>query len=189
MIDIAENLNTLRKLLPTGVSLVAVSKTKPASDLLIAYNQGQRIFGENRIQELLTKKDSLPDDIEWHFIGHLQTNKVKYIVSFISLIQSVDTVKLLRTINSEAYKIGRKVDCLLQLHIATEETKFGFNVDEIHSLLKSDEYENLNNIRLCGLMGMATFTEDDGLIKKEFSYLAEQFFDIKKALFFRQIIF
>ena len=183
MVDIASNLNTLRKLLPTEVCLVAVSKTKPASDLLIAYNLGQRIFGENRIQELLIKKDKLPDDIEWHFIGHLQTNKVKFIVPFISLIQSVDSVKLLKTINSEAYKNGRKVDCLLQLHIATEETKFGFNADEVHAFLKSDEYKTLNNIRVCGMMGMATFTEDDGLIKKEFSYLAKQFFEIKKTYF------
>lgn len=183
MFDIGENIRTLKNQIPAGVKLVAVSKTKPVEDILFAYSKGQRAFGENRIQEILVKKSSLPIDIEWHFIGHLQSNKVKFIVPFITLIQSVDTLKLLNTINSEALKINRVVDCLLQLHIAREETKFGFSADEIYDILSSSVLINFTNIRICGLMGMATFTENKTLVREEFHYLSKLFIDLKQAYF------
>lgn len=168
---IAGNLNYLKSQLPSTVKLVAVSKTKPVSDILEAYNSGQRMFGENRVQELLNKKDLLPADIEWHLIGHLQTNKVKYIVPFISMIQSVDSIKLLVSINSEAKRINRVIDCLLQIHIASEETKFGFSMCDLAEIMRSEDVSMLRNIKLCGVMGMATFTSDTAQIKKEFAYL------------------
>ena len=148
------------------MKLIAVSKTRPVSDIIEAYNAGQRFFGENRVQELLNKKNLLPDDIEWHLIGHLQSNKVKQIVPFISMIQSVDSFKLLKTINSEALKITRVVDCLLQIHIASEETKFGFSMNELEELFESQEYWKLENVRICGVMGMATYTSDTGVDRK-----------------------
>src|SRR5665647_3600417 len=171
MTGIAENLSFIRSQIPLAVKLVAVSKTKPASDIIEAYNTGQRYFGENRVQELLNKKDFLPHDIEWHLIGHLQSNKVKFIVPFISMIQSVDSYKLLITINSEALKIGRVVDCLLQIHIATEQTKFGFTMQELAGNLKSEDISNLKNVRICGVMGMASYTSDKYQVKQEFKYL------------------
>jgi pyridoxal phosphate enzyme (YggS family) len=183
MSSIAENIATLKQQLPSGVKLVAVSKTKPVSDILEAYNTGQRYFGENRVQELLNKKDLLPHDIEWHLIGHLQSNKVKYIVPFISMIQSVDSYKLLITINSEALKIGRVVDCLLQIHIANEQTKFGFTMQELTGNLKSEEVLNLKNVRICGVMGIATYTSDKYQVKKEFKYLKECFISLKNSFF------
>jgi pyridoxal phosphate enzyme (YggS family) len=183
MTSIAENISTIRNQLPSSVKLVAVSKTKPVADIMVAYNAGQRIFGENRVQEILNKKDLLPADIEWHLIGHLQTNKVKFIVPFISLIHSVDSYKLLLAVNSEALKINRVVDCLLQIHIATEETKFGFSLNEINKDLRSADVGNLRNIRICGVMGMATFTDDSSLIKKEFGYLRECFLSLKESYF------
>jgi hypothetical protein len=192
MIKIAANINSLKQQIPASVKLVAVSKTRSADDILEAYNSGQRCFGENRVQELLQKKDLLPADIEWHLIGHLQTNKVKYVVPFIKLIQSVDTFKLLKMIDSEAAKIHRVVDCLLQIHIASEETKFGFDITEINEMIQSGDFKQLNYVRICGVMGMATFTDDTSRIQKEFRYLIgcfnkfkEDYF--KKAQYFREI--
>jgi len=183
MTGIAGNLGFIRSQIPLSVKLVAVSKTKPASDIIEAYNTGQRYFGENRVQELLNKKDFLPHDIEWHLIGHLQSNKVKFIVPFISMIQSVDSYKLLITINSEALKIGRVVDCLLQIHIATEQTKFGFTMQELAGNLKSEDISNLKNVRICGVMGMASYTSDKYQVKQEFKYLKECFISLKNSSF------
>jgi pyridoxal phosphate enzyme (YggS family) len=175
MSAIGENIISLKRELPSGVKLVAVSKTKPVSDILQAYNAGQRIFGENRVGELLLKKEQLPEDIEWHLIGHLQTNKVKSIITSVSLIHSVDSLKLLRTINDEASKINRLVNCLLQFHIATEETKFGFSIEEALNMTGSEEFSHLKSVRICGVMGMATFTDDKNLVSSEFRSLAGYF--------------
>jgi pyridoxal phosphate enzyme (YggS family) len=183
MSDIAANIISLKRALPEGVKLVAVSKTKPVSDIQEAYNAGQRIFGENRVQELISKKDLLPDDIEWHLIGHLQSNKVKNIVPFISMIHSVDSFKLLKVINTEAGKISRKVDCLLQFHIAAEETKFGFDMKEVVSMISSAGFSLLDSVRICGVMGMATFTEDERQVRNEFRCLADCFNEIKSKFF------
>ena len=183
MPGIAENITSIKQKILSSVKLVAVSKTRPVSDILIAYNTGQRYFGENRVQELLNKKDLLPGDIEWHLIGHLQSNKVKSIVPFISMIQSVDSYKLLQTINSEAVKISRVVDCLLQIHIAKEDTKFGFSMNELSELLESQEFLKMENVRLCGVMGMATFTSDTGQVRKEFGYLADCLKTLKNRYF------
>jgi pyridoxal phosphate enzyme (YggS family) len=180
---ITENIFTLKHQLPSSVKLVAVSKTKPAADIILAYNTGQRSFGENRVQEILNKKDLLPKDIEWHLIGHLQSNKVKYIVPFISMIQSIDSYKLLVTVNSEAMKVGRIVDCLLQIHIAAEETKFGFSMNELSENLRSADMLNLRNVRICGVMSMATFTSDTDQVKKEFRYLKDCFHSLKNKYF------
>jgi pyridoxal phosphate enzyme (YggS family) len=183
MSDIAANITLLKKLIPSAVKLIAVSKTKPVGDILTAYNCGQRYFGENRVQELLNKVDLLPGDIEWHLIGHLQSNKVKFIVPFISMIQSVDSFKLLKTINSEASKINRVVDCLLQIQIASEETKFGFSLEELFEMAESKEFTDMNHVRICGVMGMATFTSDTGQVGKEFRYLADCFNSLKNGYF------
>lgn len=183
MTDIAFNIISLKKEIPSAVKLVAVSKTKPVSEILEAYNTGHKIFGENRVQELLSKKDLLPDDIEWHLIGHLQSNKVKYVVTFISMIHSVDSFKLLKIINVEAEKAGRKIDCLLQLHIATEESKFGFSLDEVREITGLPEIRQLKSVRLCGVMGMATFTHDEKQIRDEFRYLYGCFMDLKRNYF------
>jgi pyridoxal phosphate enzyme (YggS family) len=180
---ISDNINQLKSQLPSTVRLVAVSKTKPAGDIIKAYNSGQRYFGENRVQELLNKKDPLPGDIEWHLIGHLQSNKVKYIVPFITMIQSIDSYKLLVNVNSEAQKINRVVDCLLQIHIATEDTKFGFSMNDLCENLKSCDISGLRNIRICGVMGMATFTSDTNQVKKEFRYLRDCFQSLKDSYF------
>ncbi len=170
--SISSNIILFKSLLPEHVKLIAVSKTKPVSDILEAYNAGQRCFGENRVQEILNKKDLLPADIEWHLIGHLQSNKVKAIIPYVAMIQSVDTFKLLSVINSEAQKINRVVDCLLQIYIADEETKFGFSVDELSEIGEAKGFGNLKNINICGVMGMATFTTDLNKVQKEFGYLA-----------------
>ena len=183
MSDIGANITSLKQKIPSSVKLVAVSKTKPASDIIIAYNTGQRRFGENRVQEILNKKDLLPSDIEWHLIGHLQSNKVKFIVPFISMIQSVDSFKLLKTINSEALKINREIDCLLQIHIAEEETKFGFSMNELYEMADSPEFANLKNVRICGVMGMATFTDNTDQVRKEFNYLVKCFNSLKNRYF------
>ena len=180
---ISENIDHIKSQLPSAVKLVAVSKTKPVTDILEAYNSGQRIFGENRVQELLNKKDLLPGDIEWHLIGHLQSNKVKYIVPFVSMIQSVDSIKLLVSINSEAKKINRVIDCLLQIHIASEETKYGFSMCDLAENLRSEDVSMFRNIRLCGVMGMATFTSDISQVEKEFGYLRSCFNSLKKNYF------
>jgi len=189
MTDIARNIITIRKQLPSGVKIVAVSKTKPVNDILVAYSSGHRDFGENRVQELLSKKDQLPGDIEWHLIGHLQSNKVKYIVPFISMIQSVDSFKLLKIINNEAKKVNRVVSCLLQIYIAKEDTKFGFDFEEIDSMLASQEFRHLNNVRICGIMGMASFTDDTMLVRSEFISLRKCYYDLKEKYFPENIKF
>jgi pyridoxal phosphate enzyme (YggS family) len=183
--SITSNILKFKNELPANVKLVAVSKTKTVEEIFEAYNAGHKCFGENKAQELLAKKDSLPADIEWHFIGHLQTNKVKFIVPSVNMIQSVDSVKLLTVINNEAAKTGKAVDCLLQLYIAEEETKFGFDMVELISLFESQALGNMNNIRVCGLMGMASFTDDVIQIRKEFSHL-KKCFDILKAEYFSE---
>lgn len=169
--------------LPTNVKLIAVTKTKPVEVIKGAYDDGQRIFGENKAQDLITKFPLLPADIEWHFIGHLQSNKVKYIAPFVSLIHSVDSIKLLGEINKHAFKNQRIIDCLLQFHIATEEAKFGLNLKEAKSLIACDYFKTLNNIRITGVMGMATFTDDKEIIRQEFKQLKECYTELKKSFY------
>lgn len=181
---IAEALNTLKAEIPDEVTLVAVSKTKPAEDLQIAYDTGQRIFGENKVQELTEKYEVLPKDIEWHFIGHLQSNKVKYIAPFVSTIHAVDSLKLLKEINKQAKKNDRVISCLLQFHIADEESKFGLNLEEAQQILSSNEFVELQNISIVGVMGMATFTDDEEQIREEFRTL-ENYFHVVKSHFFK----
>jgi pyridoxal phosphate enzyme (YggS family) len=173
--SIANNLLNIKATLPEHVTLVAVSKTKPISDLMEAYEAGQRIFGENKIQEMAEKWEQMPKDIQWHMIGHVQTNKVKFMAQFVSLIHGVDSLKLLQEINKQAQKNNRIIDCLLQIHIAEEETKFGLDEEELASLLSSNEFQELKNIRIVGLMGMATFTNNKDQIKKEFTHLKSIF--------------
>ncbi len=168
---IRENLTTIKTSLPEQVTLVAVSKTKPVSDLMEAYDAGQRIFGENKIQEMTDKWEQMPKDIQWHMIGHVQTNKVKYMAPYVSLIHGVDSFKLLQEIDKQAQKNNRVIDCLLQIYIAEEESKFGLDENELKTLLTSDALQELKNIRITGLMGMATFTDSKAQIKKEFSRL------------------
>ncbi|MCX6334121.1 MAG: YggS family pyridoxal phosphate-dependent enzyme [Bacteroidia bacterium] len=183
MPDIAANIISLKKQIPPSVKLVAVSKTKPVTDILEAYRTGHRIFGENRVQEILAKKDKLPGDIEWHLIGHLQTNKVKLILPFISMIHSVDSFKLLKAIDHEAKKINRIVDCLLQFHIAEEETKFGFVKSEAVEMLESEEFIRLGSVRICGVMGMATYTDEISQVRKEFRTLSGYYKELKEKYF------
>lgn len=173
--SIAKNLQQIKSTIPKHVALVAVSKTKPNEDILEAYSTGHRIFGENKVQELTTKHDSLPKDIEWHMIGHLQRNKVKYIAPFVHLIHGVDSFKLLKEINKRAAQNNRTINCLLQIHIAQEQTKFGFSEDEVIELLNSDEYKQLKNIKVIGLMGMATFTDNQNQVRSEFKSLKTLF--------------
>lgn len=181
--SIAENIKEIKSTVPAHVELVAVSKTKPNSDILEAYNCGQRIFGENKVQELQLKQPALPDDIQWHFIGHLQSNKIKYIASFISLIHGVDKIKLLQSINKEAKKNNRIIDCLLQFHIASEDTKFGLNIDEAKAMLQSDVFKEMHHIKIRGVMGMATYTDDKDQIHREFRQLKETFDYLKQNHF------
>ena len=169
--SITQNLLKIKSSLPENVTLVAVSKTKPVSDLMEAYEAGQRIFGENKIQEMVDKWEQMPKDIQWHMIGHVQTNKVKFMAPFVSLIHGVDSLKLLEEINKQALKNNRIIDCLLQIHIAEEETKFGLSESELNNVVQSETFKNLENIRIVGLMGMATFTENQQQIKKEFTHL------------------
>jgi len=166
-----------------GAKLIAVSKTKPTVDILEVYHAGQRIFGENKVQELVDKYEFLPKDIEWHLIGHLQTNKVKYIAPFVSMIHSVDSLKLLQEVDKQANRNNRIINYLLQIYIAKEETKFGFSEAEALDLIVSKEFELLSNIRICGLMGMATYTNDTALIDKEFQSLKHFFEKLKKEKF------
>lgn len=172
---IEQNLKEIKAGLPKDVTLVAVSKTKPVADLMKAYQAGQRIFGENKIQEMFEKWQEMPKDIEWQMIGHVQTNKVKVMAPFVSLIHGVDSLKLLVEINKQAQKNNRIIDCLLQMHIAEEETKFGLDQSELISLINSAEFGGLKNIKIVGLMGMATFTADKNQIKKEFLFLKSVF--------------
>jgi len=178
---IKENLLNIKRKLPENVTLVAVSKTKPVADLQEAYDAGQRIFGENKIQEMVDKHDALPKDIQWHMIGHLQSNKVKYMASFVNLIHGVDKFKTLKEINKQAQKHDRIIDCLLQVKIAKEETKFGFSVDEIETILNSKELADLEYIKIVGFMGMASFTEDKQQLQEEFLSL-KTFFEKQKQI-------
>lgn len=173
--NITANLQQIKDSIPEHVTLVAVSKTKPNEAILEAYQTGQRIFGENKVQELTEKHESLPKDIEWHMIGHLQSNKVKYIAPFVSLIHGVDSFKLLKEINKRAAQNERVINCLLQIHIAEEDTKFGFDEKEVVELIKSEAFQHLKNIKVVGLMGMATFTDDENQIRKEFKSLKKLF--------------
>jgi len=173
--SIQNNLSEIKATLPAHVTLVAVSKTWPVPDLMEAYNAGQRIFGENKIQEMADKHEQMPKDIEWHMIGHVQSNKVKYMAPFVTLVHGVDSLKLLAEINKQAKKHGRVIDCLLQMHIAEEDTKFGLDEAELNELLASDEFKAMENIKVIGLMGMATFTDDEQQIRKEFTHLQSVF--------------
>lgn len=177
--SIQTNLQHIKSTLPENVTLVAVSKTKPVSDLMQAYEAGQRIFGENKIQEMVEKWEQMPKDIQWHMIGHVQTNKVKFMAPFVNLIHGVDSLKLLQEINKQAQKNNRIIDCLLQIHIADEETKFGFDEEELEILLNSTEFQEMKNIRILGLMGMATFTDNQEKIKQEFTHLKSIFDSIQ----------
>jgi pyridoxal phosphate enzyme (YggS family) len=187
--SIAENINNVKASLPAHVQLVAVSKTKPAELLMEAYHRGQRAFGENKVQELVWKQEQLPKDIEWHFIGHLQTNKVKYIAPFVHLIHGVDSFKLLKAINQDAKKNDRIISCLLQFHIAEEETKFGFSLDEVLELLHTEEFIELDHLSIAGVMGMATYTEDETQIRKEFRLLKTIFDTLKNDFFSESSVF
>lgn len=177
---IKENLLAIKNSLPEPVTLVAVSKTKPVSDLMEAYEAGQRIFGENKIQEMTDKWEQLPKDIQWHMIGHVQSNKVKYMASYVTLVHGVDSLKLLQEINKQAKKHDRVIDCLLQIYIAEEESKFGLDVNELNELLQSETFKELQHIRVIGLMGMATFTDSEAQIKKEFQNLKAIFDSTKR---------
>ena len=175
--SIADQLVSIKSKLPETVTLVAVSKTKPNSDIQAAYTAGQRVFGENKVQELVKKEEELPKEIQWHMIGHLQRNKVKFIASFVALIHGVDNLKLLQEIDKRAAQNNRKIDCLLQVHIANEDTKFGFGIHEIKEVLLTAS--SFKNISIIGLMGMATFTDDNNQIKEEFKNLKTVFDSIK----------
>jgi pyridoxal phosphate enzyme (YggS family) len=182
---ISDNYNKIISQLPAHVRLVAVSKFQPTEAINELYETGQRIFGESKAQELTTKHDVLPKDIEWHFIGHLQTNKIKYIAPFVSLVHGIDSPKLLNELNKAGEKAGRIINCLIQVHIAEEESKFGFSFDELDAFFASEAWKALTNIRLCGLMGMATYTDNEQQIRKEFRSLA-QYLRKAKSTYFNQ---
>jgi len=177
--SIKDNLNTIKTSIPEHVTLVAVSKTKPISDLMEAYEAGQRIFGENKIQEMANKHEQMPKDIEWHMIGHVQRNKVKYMADFVSLIHGVDNFKLLKEINKQAKKHDRTIDCLLQIKIASEDSKFGMSFEDASEVMQSSDFSALKNIRITGVMGMATFTDNQTQIEEEFNVLRDVFNRLK----------
>ncbi len=179
--SISENLKTLKTILPENVTLVAISKTKPIRDLMEAYNAGQRIFGENKIQEMQSKWQEMPKDVEWHMVGHVQRNKVKDMAPFVNLIHAVDRLRLLKEIDKEAKNNNRTIDCLLQIKIASEESKFGMEEKEAVDLLSSEDFKHLENIRVIGLMGMATFTDDKNQVSAEFSTLKRVFDSLKET--------
>lgn len=182
--SVSENIKQfLASEIPANVKLIAVSKTKPVETILEAYKSGHKIYGENKVQDLVDKYNELPKDIEWHMIGHMQSNKVKYVAPFVSLIHGVDSFKLLKVINKEGEKNNRKIDCLLQFHIAKEETKFGLDLNETTEFLKSEEFKNLNHVNICGVMGMATFTENENTIRSEFNELVHIFNQLKNIYF------
>ncbi|MEG1564140.1 MAG: YggS family pyridoxal phosphate-dependent enzyme [Bacteroides sp.] len=183
MNSIAENLRQVLTELPEGVRLVAVSKFHPNEAIEEAYRAGQRIFGESKVQEMTAKQESLPKDIEWHFIGHLQTNKIKYMAPFVSMIHGIDSYKLLTDVNRQAEKAGRVIRCLLQLHVAQEETKFGFSPDECRQMLATQAWKELANVEICGLMGMASNTDDTEQIDREFRSLHSLFEELKESWF------
>jgi len=187
--DIEKNIFELKQNLPENVRLVAVSKTKPNKDILTVYKAGHKIFGENKVQDLMRKYEELPKDIEWHFIGHPQSNKVKYIAPFISLIHGVDSLKLLKVINKEALKNNRTIKCLLQFHIAEESTKFGLSEPEAIEILDSPEYKELQHVKIIGVMGMATYTDDEDQIRNEFRVLKSIFNSLKKRYFAKSVLF
>lgn len=180
--SIKDNLTVIKEKLSKEITLVAVSKTKPNEAILEAYETGQRVFGENKIQEMTQKWETLPKDIQWHMIGHVQRNKVKYMAEFVSLVHGVDSFRLLLEINKQAKKHNRTIPCLLQMHIAEEETKFGLDTSELDAMLNSEEFAALENIRIEGLMGMATFTQDEEQLKKEFASLKSIFDNLKQKL-------
>ncbi|MFT5752933.1 MAG: pyridoxal phosphate enzyme (YggS family) [Flavobacterium sp.] len=177
MMSIKNNLQNIKNQLPANVTLVAVSKTKPVLDLMEAYEAGQRIFGENKVQEMTQKWEEMPKDIQWHMIGHVQTNKVKYMAEYVSLVHGIDSLKLFKEVNKQAKKHNRVIDVLLQMHIAEEETKFGLDENELNEILKqvNDDKNKYENIKIVGLMGMATFTDNQNQVKKEFLYLKSLF--------------
>jgi pyridoxal phosphate enzyme (YggS family) len=181
--SVSENLNKVRSTLPAGVKLIAVSKTKPISAIIDAYNCGQRLFGENKVQELTEKFESLPKEIEWHLIGHLQTNKVKYVASFVAMIHAVDSLKLLAEINKEASKHNRIINCLLQFHIAQEDTKFGLDFDGACEILDSSDFRDMKNVHISGVMGMATYTDNIEQVSCEFGSLRNIFIELKNRYF------
>ena len=181
--NIAENLKQVLVELPAGVRLVAVSKFHPNKAIEEAYSAGQRIFGESKVQEMTTKYESLPKDIEWHFIGHLQTNKIKYMVPYVAMIHGIDSYKLLTEVNKQAAKVNRVIKCLIQLHIAQEETKFGFSAEECREMLAAGEWKHLDNVQICGLMGMASNTDDTEQIEREFCSLNKLFKELKETYF------
>ena len=181
--SIAKNIHQIKLGLPDSVTLIVVTKTQPIEKLLEVYDAGHKIFGENKVQEILEKKNQLPIDVDWHLIGHLQTNKVKYIAPFIKLIHSVDSLKLLQEINKQAQKNNRIIDCLLQIYIANEETKFGLTLQEAINLINSKEFKSCKNINIVGVMGMASFVEDDAQIRTEFRRLKSIFVDLQKKYF------
>lgn len=187
--DIASNIRLLKLQIPGPVKIVAVSKTKPVSDIMTAYNAGHRIFGENRVNELLAKKKDLPPDIEWHFVGHLQTNKVKQLVGNVDMIHSVDSFRLLETIDKESEKAGKITDCLLQFHIAREETKQGFSIEEAEKVFVTGQIENLQNVRISGVMGMATFTDNQEMVRGEFRQLRAYFEKLRSLNFSNRMCF
>lgn len=182
-VDVAKNLSKVLEQLPESVSLVAVSKFHPKEYIEAAYQAGQRIFGESHEQELRVKVEELPKDILWHFIGHLQTNKVKYVAPYISMIEAVDTLKLLKEINKQAAKCGRVIDVLLELHIAEEATKYGFSIDDCRNMLKAGEWKQLANVRICGLMMMASNVDDENQIAAEMNQAADFFDEVKRDYF------
>ncbi len=186
---IKDNLNEVRASLKDGVCLVAVSKYHPVEAVEAAYAEGQRIFGESREQELRVKYDTLPKDIQWHFIGHLQTNKVKYIAPYITMIEAVDSLKLMKEIEKQAEKCNRVIDILLELHLAQEETKSGMTLDECRAMLKEGEWKNMSHVRICGIMMMASNTDDEEKIKKEFLAANDFYNEIKAQYFFNDEAF
>ncbi|SDZ96615.1 YggS family pyridoxal phosphate-dependent enzyme [Psychroflexus halocasei] len=179
-VKIAQNLEEIKSQVGPNVTLVAVSKTKPESDIMEAYNAGHRVFGENKIQEMADKYESLPKDIEWHMIGHVQSNKVKYMAPFVTLVHAVHKMKLLKEINKRAKQNNRVIDCLLQVKIADEDSKYGMSVNETEAFLKDERLNNFENVRIKGLMGMATFTDDEEQLKHEFSILQNLYHKLEK---------
>ncbi len=180
--SIQKKVTNILESIPPHVTLVAVSKTKPISDLMEAYDAGQRVFGENKIQEMTEKWEELPKDIHWHMIGHVQRNKVKYMAEYVALIHGVDSLKLLKEIDKQAKKYDRVISCLLQVHIAEEDTKFGFDEEELLALTQDLEFNQLENVRVTGLMGMATFTDDKDQIRREFKTLKKLFETLKTKI-------
>ncbi len=181
--SIVENLKKIKEQLPANVTLVAVSKTYPAEDVLVAYNEGQRVFGENKPQEMTAKQTILPDDIQWHMIGNLQTNKVRMIIPYVAMIESVSSLRLLQTIDKEAERVGRCVDILFEVHIAEEDSKMGWNTQEFLEYMKSEQWRELKNVTPRGVMGMATFTDNQDIVRAEFRTLSDMFRVLKEQYF------